>query len=87
MNQQDELRELAIANVVDQIDGISERVLDNLEAEFGTAEAIGNAGVNELKRVDGVGTALARKIYRKTNSAKRHPSIHLGEEPKRRIRR
>jgi len=77
MSRQDELSELAIANVVDKLPGISDRVLDNLETEFGSVQAVADASVNELKEIDGIGPVLARKISRKTNSAKQYPTIHL----------
>jgi len=69
--------ELAIANVVANIDGVSDRVIDGLDAEFGTATAVAEASPNDLQRVDGIGPVLGRKIARRTNSATRNPQIHV----------
>lgn len=76
MNEHD-TTELAIANVVANIDGVSDRVIDGLDAEFGTATAVAEASPNELQRVDGIGPVLGRKIASRTSSARRNPEIHV----------
>ena len=76
----DDTTELAIANVVANIDGVSDRVIDGLDAEFGTATAVANASPNELQRVDGIGPVLGRMIAHRTNSAQRNPEIHVTDD-------
>ena len=66
----------AIAVVVSNIDGVSERVIDGLTEEFGTTGNVADASPNELQQVDGVGTVISRKIYNRTNSAIKNPEIH-----------
>lgn len=75
LKKRDEV-ERAIAAVVANIDGVSDRVIDGLDEEFGTAKNVARASPNELQRVDGIGTTLSRRIYRRTNSALKNPGIH-----------
>jgi len=79
MNDHD-LTESAIANVIDNIDGVSDRVIDDLSAEFGTATAVANASPSDLQQVDGIGPVLGRRIARRTSAAKRNPEIHLVDD-------
>ncbi|WP_161625216.1 helix-hairpin-helix domain-containing protein [Halosimplex carlsbadense] len=69
-------QERAIARVVANIDGVSDRIIDGLDEEFSTPMAIAEASPNELQRVDGIGPAIARRIYRRTDSARKHPELH-----------
>lgn len=74
--QQDEVtRERAIAAVVANIDGVSDRIIDGLDDEFGTATAVAEASRRDLQRVDGIGPQIAARIDRRTNSAVNHPHI------------
>lgn len=65
--------------MVTNIDGVSDRVVANLDDEFGTATEIADASVAELKNVDGIGPVLARRIWRRTNSAVKHPERYSGD--------
>lgn len=68
--------ERAIAVVVDNVDGVSDRVIDGLEEEFGTAAAVAEASPNDLQAVEGIGPAISKRIWRRTNSALKNPEIH-----------
>ena len=72
--------ERAIATAVSSIDGVSDRVIDGLDEEFGSATAIADASPNELQKVDGIGPQISRKIARHTNTAKKHPEFFAGGE-------
>lgn len=67
--------ERAIAAVVANIDGISDRVIDNIDEEFDSATAVAHASPTDLQRVDGIGQTLAQRIYRLTNTARNDPDL------------
>ena len=74
-NRDKDEQERAIALVVSSTDGVSDRVIDGLDEEFGSAMAIANASPNELQVVDGIGPSIARKIHRRTRSARKEPEM------------
>jgi ERCC4-type nuclease len=76
----DDKTEQAIANVVANIRGVSDRVIDGLEDEFGTSTAVAKASPNDLQQVDGVGPVIARKISRRTRAARKNPDLHVSED-------
>lgn len=77
---ENEKTERAIANVVDNIRGVSDRVIDSLEEEFDNATAVATASVNDLQQVDGIGPVIARKINSRTRAARKNPDLHLSED-------
>ena len=52
-----------VKSALDDIPGIGAKRKKALLAHFGSAKAVGNAGVEDLCRVEGVSAALARSIY------------------------
>ena len=53
----------AIANPLDEIDGVGPARKRALLDRFGSARGVSSAGLAELEAVDGVNTELARRIY------------------------
>jgi len=76
----DDKTELAIAKVVSDIRGVSDRVINNLDDEFGSSIEVAMATENNLQHVDGVGPVVARKIRRRTDAARNNPELHLEED-------
>jgi len=68
-------RERAVAYVVANTTGISDRIIDGLDAEFATAEAIAHASANDLQAVDGIGPTLGRRIARRATKVWRRPRL------------
>lgn len=52
-----------LASVLQEIDGVGKKKQTALMEKFGTIDKIMNASVNELAEVEGIGPALAEKIF------------------------
>ena len=53
----------ALANPLDEIAGVGAARKRALLAHFGSAKAVGQAGLADLQAVDGISAAMARKIH------------------------
>ena len=53
--------------MLDQITGIGKKTKYNLLNYFGTIENIQSASLTDLKKVEGIGSETAKKIYKEFN--------------------
>ena len=55
------------SSIFDQIIGIGKKTKYNLLNYFGTIENIQSASLTDLKKVEGIGSETAKKIYKEFN--------------------